>query len=281
MQAQLQEILDNQKATWNKFSTGWKKWDDFNMNFLKPMGDIIIDELQIQKNDTVLDIASGTGEPALSIAGIATQGKVMATDLSEQMLDIAKQNALNKKLSNFETKVVDAGELPFAENSFDKISCRLGFMFFPDMQQAANEMFRVLKTNGRLAASVWYQPEKNLWITGIMQIVNKNMQIPPPPPTAPSMFRCASPGLVTSLFQQAGFKNIREKEVTGKVKFENFDHFWTMMNEVAPPVVGALSKADDNMKNKIKNEVVAFVEQRTHENIFELEYCALVVRGEK
>ena len=90
MDEQLQTISDEQKETWNKVAYSWKKWDEFTMNFLRPMGDAIIKALDIKTNDVTLDIASGTGEPAFSIAAIAEKGKVHATDLSEEMLAIAQ-----------------------------------------------------------------------------------------------------------------------------------------------------------------------------------------------
>ncbi len=148
METQLIEIREQQKETWNKFSPGWKKWDDFTMNFLKPMGDAIIAELNIKEDDQALDVACGTGEPGLTIALLAIKGKVTGTDLANEMLEIAKENASNKRISNYETQVCDVCELPFADNSFDKISCRMGFMFFPDMQLASDEMYRVLKQGG-------------------------------------------------------------------------------------------------------------------------------------
>lgn len=281
MQSQLNEIRNQQRDTWNKFSGGWKKWDEFTMNFLKPMGVVIIKELNIKKDDKVLDIASGTGEPALTIAQIATEGKVVAADIAEKMLDTAKENAQKKGVQNFETVIADASELPFESNSFDKISCRMGFMFFPDMQSAANEMYRVLKDGGKMATCVWHTPQKNTWITGLMSIINKNIQLPPAPEGAPSMFRCAAPGFIKSLLQNAGFKNIKEQEVNGKQQYENFDYFWTMTNEVAAPVVNALSNTDDDTRNKIKNETEEFAKQNRGEKGFELEFCALVVSAEK
>ncbi len=281
MQLQLNEIRDQQHDTWNKFSGGWKKWNDFTMEFLKPMGNAIIAELDIAEKDIVLDIASGTGEPAITIAGIARKGKVVATDLSEQMLEAATENARSKGLQNFETVVTDVSELPFAENTFDKVSCRMGFMFFPDMQLAANEMHRVLKPGGRMATSIWYDPQKNGWITGIMGIINSNLQQPPPNPSTPSMFRCAQPGLIKSLLEKAGFKSIKEQEITGTVKYNDFEHFWTMTNDVAAPVVGALSKADNTMRTKIKNEMEAFAGKHTGPEGFAMEYCSLVISAEK
>lgn len=281
MEPQLTEIREQQKATWNKFSPGWKKWDDFTMKFLQPMGDAIITELNIKEDDVVLDVASGTGEPGLSIAAMAKKGKVIGTDVADQMLAIARENAESKQLKNYETKTCDVCELPFDENMFDKISCRMGFMFFPDMQLASDEMFRVLKTGGKMATSVWAGPENNVWVTSIMGVINKNMQIPPPPPGAPGMFRCAAPGFIKSLMERSGFKNINEKLISGKVVYDDFNNFWQMMNEVAAPVVGALSKADDNMKLKIKNEVEQLSDKYKTGKGLELDYASWVVSGSK
>ena len=281
METQLTEIREQQKATWNKFSPGWKKWDDFTMKFLQPMGDAIIAGLNIKEDDIVLDVACGTGEPGLTIAAMATKGKVIGTDVADHMLAIAKENAERKQIKNFDTKACDVCELPYDENTFTKISCRMGFMFFPDMQLASDEMYRVLKADGKMATSVWAGPENNVWVTSIMGIINKNMQLPPPPPGAPGMFRCAAPGFIKSLMEKSGFKNVNEKLISGKVAYDSFDHFWQMMNEVAAPVVGALSKADDDMKQKIKSEVEQLSEKYKSDKGIEFDYGSWVISGGK
>ena len=99
MDERLQIISDEQKGTWNRVAYSWKKWDEFTMSFLRPMGDAIIKALDIKTNDVVLDIASGTGEPAFSIAAIAKRGKVHVTDLSEEMLAIVMPGSTIVKLS--------------------------------------------------------------------------------------------------------------------------------------------------------------------------------------
>ncbi|MEO5783549.1 MAG: class I SAM-dependent methyltransferase [Ginsengibacter sp.] len=281
METQLNEIREQQKATWNKFSPGWKKWDDFTMKFLQPMGDAIIAGLNIKEDDIVLDVACGTGEPGLTIAAMATKGKVIGTDVADQMLAIAKENAERKQIKNFDTKTCDVCELPYDENAFTKISCRMGFMFFPDMQLASDEMYRVLKPGGKMATSVWAGPENNVWVTTTMSVINRNMQIPSPPPGTPGMFRCAAPGFIKSLMEKSGFKNVNEKLISGKVAYDNFDHFWEMMNEVAAPVVGALSKADDDMKEKIKGEVKQLSEKYKTDKGLLLDYGSWVISGDK
>jgi len=281
MELEIEQIRDQQKETWNKFSPGWKKWDELTMNFLKPMGDEIIRLLHLKSDDIVLDIAAGTGEPGLTIASHLNGGKVISTDLAEGMLEVAQENAKKRGIKNFETIVCDVSELPFADNTFNAISCRFGFMFFPDMQLAIKEMTRVLKPGGKIATAVWNIPEKNFWVTATMGTINKNIVIPPPPPEAPGMFRCSKAGFMSDLFSQAGLKNISENEVVGKLNCKTIDVYWDMMNDVAAPIVAALSKADEAMKQKIKEEVYSLVHQKyTNDNVI-FDSSALVIYGEK
>jgi ubiquinone/menaquinone biosynthesis C-methylase UbiE len=281
MEQQLVAIRDQQKETWNKFSPGWKKWDRFTMDFLKPMGDQIITMIKPKDGETILDIAAGTGEPGLSIASMIPNGRVVITDLAEGMLKVARENAEQRGIKNIETVACDVCEMPFDDNSFDAISCRMGFMFFPEMLLAAKEMLRVLKPGGRIAASYWWVPEKNPWITIMMGTINRNMELPHPPQGAPGMFRCAKEGMIAGLFTKAGFNNISEKEVVGRLNCKTADTFWGFHTEVAAPVVSAMSKADDAMKVKIKTEVYDLLNQKFPDGNVAPEFSAMVIFGEK
>ncbi len=281
MDARLIQIREQQKEIWNRYAGGWKKWDEFTMHFLKPMGDSIITALEIRKTDKVLDIACGTGEPGLTIAGIANKGSVIGIDLSEEMLEVANEHAISKQIKNYETKVCDVSELPFENGSFDKVSCRMGFMFFPDMQLAANEMYRILKTGGKMATSVWGVAERNIWVTSVTDVINRNMQLTGPLPGEPSMFRCASVGVMEGIFEAAGFLNIKASELNGVRIYKDFDHLWKMMNDVAAPVVGAMVKANDEMKQKIKDEVQQLTQQYQTTEGLALEFSSLIFSCEK
>jgi ubiquinone/menaquinone biosynthesis C-methylase UbiE len=281
MEAQLVEIREQQKATWDKFSPGWKKWDDLTMDFLSPMGNEIIRAIEPQGNQVILDIAAGTGEPGLTIASKLNGGKVIVTDLSEGMLEVARVNAAKRGISNIETLACDVCDLPFEDNTFDSISCRLGFMFFPDMLLAAQEMFRVLKPGGKIATTVWGAPDKNFWSTATLNIINRNMELPKPAEGAPSLYRCAERGLVAGLLNFAGFKHVTESEVKGKLKAGTIDIYWDFMTDVVAPVVAALSKADDSMKEKIKNEVYQSVAEKYPEGPLSMDSSALIIYGVK
>lgn len=251
-----EQIRDQQRAGWNQFSPGWKKWDAFNMAFLKPMGDAIVDALQLQPGDAVLDVATGTGEPGLTIAGLLPGGRVMGTDLAEGMLAIAQGRAQERGLANYETRVADVSALPFPDATFDAVSCRMGFMFFPDMAIASREMVRVLRPGGRFATSVWDSKERNPWIATLMGVLQRNIDLPPPPPGSPGMFRCAAPGMIASLLREAGLPRVTETVVSGRVTYDSPVQYWTMMTEVAAPVAGALAQASEAVRARVREEVL-------------------------
>jgi SAM-dependent methyltransferase len=251
------------------------------MGFLEPMGNEIIHLLKLKGNELVLDVACGTGEPGLTIASKLRGGKVFITDLAEDMLAIARENAMHREILNVQTRACDVCELPFAANTFDAISCRFGFMFFPDMLLAAKEMVRVLKPGGKIATSVWNVAEKNFWITSMMGAINKNMELPASLPGTPGMFRCAKESLMSGLFLQAGLRNVSVTEVSGRLDCKTADVYWNVMTDIAAPVVEALSKADDAMKEKIKSEVYQAVNQKYPDGNVLIDSSALVIYGQK
>ena len=281
MEPELEQIREQQRESWNRFSPGWKKWDTLTMDFLQPMGQEMIRVLNLKDDDYVLDVACGTGEPGLTIAGKVKRGKVMLTDLSEEMLKITAEHASDRGVANVKTQVCDVCALPFRDYSFDAISCRFGFMFFPDMLLAAQEMLRVLKPEGKLAAAVWDVPEKNFWITAIMGVINKHMDLPPAAPGAPGMFRCAGDGVMIQTLRDAGFRNIAVEQVPGKLHAHTTEIYWNMMNEIGAPIVAALSKADPELKAQIKAEVFQKVQERYPEGQVEIDSSALVIYAEK
>lgn len=281
MEVQVNNIQQQQKESWDKFSPGWKKWDDLVMDFLNPMGEEIIRSLKLKKKDVVLDVASGTGEPGLTISSVVSDGKVVMTDLSEGMLSVARAKAIKNGVSNCEFYNCNACELPFEDGCFDAVSCRLGFMFVPETHKAAKEIVRVLKPGGRASITVWGAPEKNFWVTCIMDAIQKYIPVTPPPPGAPGMFRCADSGRMISLLEHVGLKDVGHTEITGKVDYGSHDTYWENMNDVGAAVVMALGKADEGTKMMIRQELDELIHQKCCNGNVELDYCAVNFYGER
>jgi ubiquinone/menaquinone biosynthesis C-methylase UbiE len=279
IQSQHDKIRQVQKESWNKSSVGWKKWDSMTMQFMQPAGDEMIRMMNLNKTDVVLDVATGTGEPGLTIAKLAKDGKVIGTDLSEAMLEVAKENAHRRQINNFETVCCDVTALPFQDATFDAISCRFGLMFFPDLLLSMNEMIRVLKPGGRIAAAVWSNPEKNFWINAMMETMITGLELKRPIPGSPGPFRCEQPGMMEDLFRRSGLINIQQAETKSCLPCKTIELYWNFISEVAAPM--AFSKADPEKQQQIKEEIFNKIKERFPDNNIQPESCAIVISGAK
>ena len=253
------EIRDRQRAAWAGLSAGWDKWDSVIMHQLGPVGAAMIERLGIAVDGRYLDIASGTGEPGLSIAKLAPKGRVVLTDLAPEMLDVAARRARAQGLANVETKPCSADDLPFDDATFDGVSVRFGYMFFPDMAKATAELARVLKPGGRLCASVWVKPEANPWTSIAMQAIATEVTLPPPDPSGPHMYRCATAGSVGALFESAGLRDVAEWDVGVELVTRSPEEYWDMISEHVSIAVAALQKVDEPARQRIRAHAIASV----------------------
>ncbi|AHF82284.1 type 11 methyltransferase [Rhizobium leguminosarum bv. trifolii WSM1689] len=279
MSANLDDIRNQQRETWDKFSAGWKKWDSLVLGWLAPFGDTMLRHANLSNGFSVLDIAAGTGEPGLTAAAAIPDGHVVVTDLSENMLTVAAENATKRGLKNFETRLCDAGALPFANASFDAVLCRFGFMFFPVIAAAAKEMARVAKPGARVCAAVWSTPAKNSWATTIMGTIARHVEMPSPPPGSPGLFRCAGEGMMVETFREAGLLDVAEEEVSATMVHDTPARYWDFMTEVAAPVVAGLSRADAATREKIRGEVLELALQSVSDGKVRLRSTATVITG--
>ena len=250
------EIRDGQRAAWAGLSAGWEKWDPVITDQLGPVGDAMIDRLDIASDQQHLDIASGTGEPGLTIARLAPKGSVVLTDLVAEMLDIAARRAGAQGIANVQTQVCSADDLPFDDATFDSVSVRFGYMFFPDVAKATAEFARVLRPRGRLCASVWIRPDANPWTSLVMQAIGVEVALAPPDPDGPGMFRCAEPGKVGALFESAGLHDVDEWDVSVELVTRTPTEYWDMISEHVSLAVAALAQVDDAARERIQAAVI-------------------------
>ena len=186
----------------------------------------------------------------------------MLTDLVAEMLEVATRRARAQGIANVETKVCSADDLPFDDATFDGISVRFGYMFFPDLAKATTEFARVLKPGGRLCSSVWVKPEENPWTTIAMQAIATEAVVAPPDPDGPNMFRCAAPGYVSALYEGAGLGDVVEWDVDVELVTQSPEQYWEMISQHVSLAVAALQQVDvphgSGFGRKAITEVSAF-----------------------
>lgn len=259
------EIRDGQRATWNGLAPGWDRWDSVIMDQLAPVTAAMIAHLDIAPDQHHLDVAAGTGEPALSIAALVPAGRVVLADLAPEMLAVAGRRASERNITNVETRVCSADDLPLNDASFGSVTMRFGYMFLPDLAAATAELVRVLQPGGRLCSAVWIDPERNPWTTVAMEAIATEVTLPPADPDRPSMYRCAAPGQVADLYADAGLRDIAEWDVPVELVTRSPEEYWEMISDHVSLAAAALAGVDVATRDRVRAVAVgrASVYQRS------------------
>lgn len=252
-----QQIVEGQKQDWNRVAGGWEKWDrvfDEQMAFLNHR---LVADARLHAGMSVLDLGSGTGYPALLGAQtVGATGRVTGMDLAEQMLAAAERKAKRLGLTNISFRTGDVTSLPFEPNSFDAVTSRFCLMFLPEIPKAAAEIARVLKPGGWVAAAVWAAPEKNPSIGLSVAAIKQVIELPPPDPTAPGIFRLAKPGELAGMFQQAGLADATDQEFLAEWSYASADEYYTSLMEIAAPVQNLMARLTDAQKQEVKQRIL-------------------------
>jgi ubiquinone/menaquinone biosynthesis C-methylase UbiE len=281
MSVAAEQIRDQQRSIWDEFSAGWRTWDAEILHWYEPFGDALIRDARLFPEASVLDVASGTGEPGLTAAALVPEGRVVVTDISEGMLRVAAEKAAAAGLERVNTVVSDAGALPFDDNTFDAAFCRFGFMYFPDLPAAAREMVRVARPRARISAAVWSRAPENPWASLIVGSIAKHAELALPLAEAPGLFRCAALRSMSRLFTEAGLRDVSERKVNTEMVQESPEKYWGFMTDIATTVVMALAKADEESRELIRSDVFQMLGRYEHGGAIRLRSTATIVSGTK
>lgn len=260
------QVIDTQRQDWNRVAAGWKKWDrlfDQNMTCLNHR---LVADARLRPGQRVLDLGSGTGYPALSAAQlVGSAGHVLGIDLADQMMAVAKRKADKLGLTNVEFRTGDVTELPFEGGCFDAVISRFCLMFLPDLSKALGEIARVLRAGGYLAAAVWSAPDKNPFLRIPLDTIKQFIDLPPPDPDAPGLFRLAKPGDLAAFARDAGLMFVSEEEFTAEVRFSSSREYYDSLMDMAAPLQNLFAKLSEDQRHDAKRRIIAAADQY-HQN---------------
>ena len=203
-----------QREQWNKDGAAWRRWNPTLDRWYGEVTRQMLDLARIQPGQRILDIAAGAGEPAVSAAErVGPSGYVLATDISEGIVELALQVARERGLKQVDTRAMDGEKLDLPDASFDAVLCRLGLMYMPHPVAALREWRRALRAGGRVAVIVYSTPDRNNWGAMPASIIRRRAQLPPPVPGQPGPFSLGGPGALEGVFSQAGFANVEVRAV--------------------------------------------------------------------
>jgi SAM-dependent methyltransferase len=244
---------------WQAVAPAWERERQRIADFVQPVTDWLIRELNAQPGEVVLELAAGVGDTGFAVASeLGDQGRLISTDFSPNMVEAAKRRAAELGLGNVECRAMDAERMDLADDSVDRVVCRFGYMLMADTAAALAETRRVLRDGGRLCFSVWTSPLDNPWAAVPFMTLVERGHLPPPEPGAPGIFAMADPERIESLLQGAGLKPLKLEQVAVEQRGDSFDTYWDVNTRLAAPLAVALAKLTPNERDAVKS----IIEQR-------------------
>lgn len=240
MSHELEQYRQVVRDEWTNGETvaAWARWHPKITAQQVNMREALIQHARLEPGMRVLELACGTGDPAVEIARrVGPQGHVTATDLSPQMLTECRKNASRLGITNMDFAVADAEHLQFGPGSFDRVTSRLGVMYFVDVQRALAEIKRVLVPGGIVTFQVWGLPEESPYFMHAVGPFARRLSPPPPPADAPTPLRFAPPGKLVDALTASGFHDAREDRRIMVLPWPGSpDELWQHLYDIAIPL---------------------------------------------
>jgi hypothetical protein len=143
------------------------------------------------------------------------------------------------------------------------------------------EIARVLKPGGYLAAAVWSVPEKNSYLRIPMDVVKQFIELPPPEPDQPGIFRLAKAGDLFRFAQQAGLQALSDDELTAESTFASADEYWTSLIDLAAPLQGLIAKLSAPQQAEAASRVKHAADQFQRDGSVHLPMAIRIVAARK
>lgn len=199
---------------WESAAPGWAKWEESTNKWAEPATQAMLELAGVAPGAKVLDIACGAGSQTLTAARkVGSNGLVVASDISETMLQHVQENARAVGLANVTTLRGAADDLKVPAESFDAVICRLGLMLFPDPKSALIAFKRALRPGGKVAVVVFTTPAANPSRAKAMQILLRHAGKSPPAPGQPGMYSLGPAEIMERLYSESGFVDVVRREI--------------------------------------------------------------------
>ena len=278
-----QKYKETTLQQWNSAAGAWHRWGPLLSRWLGPATETMLDMCSVADGSRVLDVAAGAGEQSLAVARrVGSNGHVLATDISPNILQYAATEAKLAGFSNVSTQVLDGEMLTELEaNPFDAVISRVGLIYFPDQPKALAGMKHQLRQDGKAAAMVYSSAEQNQFFSIPVSIIRRRANLPAPLPGQPGPFSLGTEDKLEQLFAEAGFRSIQIERISAPVRLSSATECLQFEQESFGALHQMLSGLSDAEQDEAWSEIEEALGQFETDGQFEGPCEMLVAAGKK
>jgi SAM-dependent methyltransferase len=241
---------------WDRMAPGWEERRDWLWDTSRAVGEDMVARLDPQPGQTVLELAAGTGDTGFAAASrLGDAGRLISTDFSPEMVDVARRHGAELGVSNVEYRVLDAERMDLETDSVDGVLCRWGYMLMADPAAALAETRRVLRQGGRLAFAVFAGPDRNPFAAIPARVVVELGHMPPPVPGTPGICALGDPARIEELVTEAGFQPPEIEPVEFHWRFTDFEDYWGFLLRIAGAIAMVLEALPDEQRDVARAQI--------------------------
>lgn len=255
------QMTEAARRGWDSVAYGWKKWAPTIESAAQVINDRLVDMARLEAGDKVLDIATGYGEPLMSILKrVGSSGAVVATDLSPEMIALARERVAESGMSNVSFYACNGETLEIPEGGFDAALCRWGLMLMTDPDACLIRIHELLKPGGSVAMAVFSEPAKSPLLSVAGATVRRAVGVGPPDPDEPNIFRLADSADLERRFHAAGFREIALEQVACECVHDSPDAYVRFLQDIARDIVRLLEGQSPEQQQDIWQAVAEAVQ---------------------
>lgn len=232
---------ERQRDHWDAISSGWLTVADTFERGASVVTARLVALGDVGPGDSVLDVGTGVGEPALTAAAaVGPTGRVLGVDLAPGMVDLARRRA--DGVPNAEFLVGDVESLALPRDGFDAALARWSLMFVPDPVAAFRSIAAVLRPGGVLAAATWGPPETAPMLSLGFRVLAGQLRLPAPPPGEPGPFSMSDPEALREYANAAGFADVSVTPVEVPFELESAVSYARFTKAITPLALRRLAR---------------------------------------